>query len=390
MKILMVDDYGYLLGGAENYLFAISNALRAQGHEVRLLASDKQHGGQADYTFRHVSERSPLRFIPYIFNRSARAATQRAIREFQPDVVHIHSFFYHSSPAILYGLLGTPTVITTHNDDLIAPFGHTLTPACTHDSVKYCWRCIGLFRASCENLKRWFLRRALPRVSLFIGPSAFMADFYRQRGFDASRVVHLKNGFELPPAHAPLMSKRSGMILVARLSVEKGVDVAITAMGEVVTQLPKAQLTVIGDGPDRQKLEQLVHEKRLQKNIIFAGRIDNTQIGNYQRGAEALIIPSVWNENLPTVCIEAMVAGTPIIGSKVGGIPEMVQDGASGFLFPRGDHHELAKCIVTLLSNKPLQQQFSEQAVRLSKEYRMENHLPKLLTFYEQAQERAR
>lgn len=390
MKILMVDDYGYMAGGAENYLFAIAEALRAEGHEVRLLASDKQGGGQADYTFGHVHEQSPLRFVPYIFNTSARRAMRRAVADFAPDVVHIHSFFYHGSPALLYGLRGTPTVITLHCDDLISTFGHQTTPACKHGEVAYCHHCIGLVRATFEDTKRWFLRRALPRVSLFIGPSQFMADFYQSRGYHKDKVVHLKNGFNLQLGTVPPVAERKGLLLIARLAPEKGVDVAVRAMAEVAKSMPDAHVSILGDGPERQNLEQLAADLHVQPQVRFLGRIDNAEITKHLRTSQALLVPSVWNENLPTVCIEAMVAGTPIIGSEVGGIPEMVRPGKNGLLFARGDHQALAGQIVSLLQDADIQQRFSDTAVQMAKEYHMETHIPKLVALYQRAVEGAR
>jgi glycosyltransferase involved in cell wall biosynthesis len=106
-------------------------------------------------------------------------------------------------------------------------------------------------------------------------------------------------------------------------------------------------LTVVGDGSARGALERLAQELRVESHITFTGWLDHDQVGKYMDDAVALVIPSIWPENFPTVVLEALAAGTPVIGSRVGGIPELVTDGETGLLIEPRDASALAAALDT-------------------------------------------
>src|SRR4051812_46892100 len=103
MRILIVNDNGVEIGGVETYLFHLKKELKTMGHEVRVLTSDITDGKESfsDYTYQGVNKDSLFRLFPYMFNYSAFKRLKAVIRDFKPDIVHLHFIFYHTSPSIL-------------------------------------------------------------------------------------------------------------------------------------------------------------------------------------------------------------------------------------------------------------------------------------------------
>jgi glycosyltransferase involved in cell wall biosynthesis len=138
---------------------------------------------------------------------------------------------------------------------------------------------------------------------------------------------------------------------VANLYPTKGLDHLIVAMAEVRRMEPSARLLIIGEGPERPRLEALTRAHRLEDGITLAGKMPDPW--NLLPGAKVFVLSSV-KEGLPFVLLEAMAAGIPIVASRVGGIPEIVTDEHSALLVPPGDPPALARAICRLLQDGEL------------------------------------
>jgi glycosyltransferase involved in cell wall biosynthesis len=155
-------------------------------------------------------------------------------------------------------------------------------------------------------------------------------------------------------------------------------------MTSVVKDLPQAHLAIVGDGNARQELEKFVHAHALQKNITFKGWIENAKITSQYYQTTAFVIPSIWPENLPTVCIEALATGRPVIGSRTGGIPELVQDKKTGYIVPLNDPAKLAAAILKLLNQKNLSE-WSERASASMRQFDTATFISNIEKIYKEA-----
>jgi glycosyltransferase involved in cell wall biosynthesis len=148
---------------------------------------------------------------------------------------------------------------------------------------------------------------------------------------------------ELPHwPHSDNLQEQFRLVVVGRLSAEKGQSLALQALAQFKAQLPaqNVQLTIVGDGPDRPALEQLVQHLSLEGYVHFTGRIDNPY--PWMRGAHLLCIPSLY-EGLPNVALEAMCLGTPVVSTRCSGsVQELLGDNLRGMLTPIGDAPALA------------------------------------------------
>jgi L-malate glycosyltransferase len=155
------------------------------------------------------------------------------------------------------------------------------------------------------------------------------------------------------------------ILYVGRLIRWKGVDTLVRAMVLVIQENPRVILSIVGDGEERASLEKLVHDLGIAEQVRFLGRVDNEQLSSLYSSASVFVLPSrsyqgLVMEGLGVVLLEAMAHGVPVIGSDIGGIPDIIKDGSNGFLFPCEDEKNLAAKIVTLLSDREIAERFRQ------------------------------
>jgi len=196
---------------------------------------------------------------------------------------------------------------------------------------------------------------ALRRAASVIVPSRYLAEIALGWGLDPKRVVVVPNpapALSVPPAGA-----RQGLVFAGRLTLQKALDTALDA----VARVPGADLLVIGDGPDRARLERHATALGLNGRVRFIGSVPRTQVLEAFAAAEALVISSDW-ENFPHTAVEALALGTPLIATAVGGVPEVVTDGVNGLLVPPGEPDALAAAIERFLGSPELRATLSDAA----------------------------
>jgi glycosyltransferase involved in cell wall biosynthesis len=188
-------------------------------------------------------------------------------------------------------------------------------------------------------------------------------------GFPSHRVQVIYNGVEIAPfmdagrqratVRLELDVGEDDVLImqVARLDPLKDHATAIRALGRVVQQGIKAQLVLIGEGPEEPKIRELVQQLKLEGHVRFLGL--RTDIPRLLSAADVYWLTSV-SEGIPLTLIEAMAVGLPIVATRVGGVQEVIQDGKTGLLAPRGDDAALAEKVLYLASSPLLRQQMGE------------------------------
>lgn len=363
MKILQVISYGYLAGGAERSVQLLKEALGGRGHEVRVISSDHNKGaGEArfsDIEFPEIDRPGVslgAKTIKHLWYGPSYRTIKSAVRDFSPDIVHFH-IMGQLSPSALFAIGKTPGLLTVHGPEEYVT--GILEWGLPKHLFKDQWVALSNLTALGRGYYLYFryLQRPLyvlgfrKHLGGLIAPSKYMANVLAKEGYGAP-VHQMYNGIDLPKRQ-PLQNKRR-LLYVGRLEHVKGVDVLLKAMRRVSRQLPDVQLSIVGDGAVRAELEAFVKLHRLQEQVVFHGWLRPKAISDQYAQATAVVIPSIWPENLPTVCIEALAMGRPVIGSDSGGIPELIQDGVTGRVVPIGDKNKLAAAIVDILSRPNL------------------------------------
>ncbi len=165
------------------------------------------------------------------------------------------------------------------------------------------------------------------------------------------------------------------LLSVGRLAEKKGIEYLIQAMQPVLKEYPNAKLTIVGDGPERENLENLANNLNLKENVIFVGRVSKKGLPEYYATADIFIGPSIVTksgdtEGLGVVFLEAIASGTAVIGSNVGGIPDIIKDRYTGLLVEQKNPKQLAEKITFLLKNPRIRKRLIKNAQKhINKNY---------------------
>jgi glycosyltransferase involved in cell wall biosynthesis len=233
-------------------------------------------------------------------------------------------------------------------------------------------------------------RLVLRKFALVVAVSDDVKQRLLKAGVEDEKIRMVRNGIDLRPfdgAHPSLRGDvgESALIvgLIGRLAWEKGVDVFLRAATCVLARSPSVKFVVVGEGPDREKLEQLVDELGIRKGVSMLGRRDD--MASVYASLD-IMVSSSRQEGLPMAILEGMASSLPLVASAVGEVPTVVQDGVTGLLVPAEDVEQLAASILELLGDAAKRQRFSGAARKLIEdEYSAERMTADYLRVYDEA-----
>ena len=381
MKILLVNKFHYRKGGAETYYLTVGSELERMGHEVAYFSMKHPNNLPCKWDKYFVTQReyndvkNPLSAvrdgIALIYSPEAKRNFQALCEEFRPDVVHLNNVHRQITLSILDAPYlkehYVPVFYTAHDYVTVCP-GYLMLDgegrvcdACLEDGkYRHCIenRCVKGSRAksALAALEASFNRahRSNERIDRVIAPSSFMRSKLIEGGWPEGKVVALQNF-----ADDAILARASGvagdvtdrespyLLFFGRLSAEKGVDVLLRAFDAAAPSLPRdMRLIVVGDGPNAAEFRELAASLGSAPRIEFAGYQTGDALQTYVERASLAIASSRWRENMPYSIVEAFAAGTPVVGTRIGGIPELVADGVTGFACEPGDVATMADAMV--------------------------------------------
>lgn len=340
MRILQLHTRYRQPGGEDAVVRAEQAALKQAGHEVHQHIEDNPVSPVGAAVALAGSLWNPL---------SARRVVD-AVDAARPDVAHVHNTWFASSPSVLSALhrRQIPVVMTVHNYRLICAnalflrdgvpcekcLDHGPWPAVRHR----CYR--GSRTTSAVAAAGIAAHRGLGTWARFVSRFVVLSEFARGRliraGLPPHRLVPGSNFAADPGPRSMPPSESREVLFVGRLSPEKGVHVLLDAWR--VAAGHGLRLLVIGEGPDRAWLE-----KDAPPNVAFLGHRPAAEVTNRLLRARALIIPSVWYEGQPVAALEGLAAGTPMVLSDIGGLPEVLGGREAGWISPPNRSDALAR-----------------------------------------------
>jgi glycosyltransferase involved in cell wall biosynthesis len=363
VRILHVNKFLYRRGGAEAYMEDLADLQIAAGHTVSFFGMAHPFNTHLDYAAHYPAdiefEPPPARLSERVrgvarmlYSTSASRGMDAVMSDFRPDVVHMHNIYHQLSPSVLRPVARrrTPVVMTLHDYKLACPtyrfLDHgNLCQACLggHFHQAVLRRCkdgsLGSSAVMAGELFLHTVTRAYAPVGIFICPSQFLAGRMRAAGVFPRRLRHVPHFIET--AGMGVKSAPGGGVVVAgRLSSEKGVDVAIRAVG----RMDGVVLDVAGTGPEEESLRRLA-ESVAPGRVRFHGLLDKAEVERLMLAASVVAVPSRWYENQPMVVLEALARGVPVVGSALGGMPELIEPGVTGDLVPANDPDALARAL---------------------------------------------
>ncbi len=357
VKVLIINDYGVLAGGAERVSVLLRDGLRSRGHDARLFASTAlpvRSENPADYTC--FGSESQLRRALQVANPWAFRMLRQVIGEFEPEVIHVRMFLTQLSPLILPLIRDVPSLLHLGNYQLICPLNTKRLPdgsSCRHVAGKACYRagCVSLPGLGRVGVQLGLWQRWRDGFDLIVANSEWLARRYRDDGFVVNEVIW--NGTPLGPARRPLRDPPT-VAYAGRLVHKKGVDVLLRAFAANAASVPESRLLIVGDGPQRSELERLVAELEIEHQVVLSGYLKRHELERALGSAWVQAIPSRYEEPFPNVAIEAMMRGTAVVATALGGSTEIVRDGHTGYLVAPNDVEALASRLRKLITDRAL------------------------------------
>jgi glycosyltransferase involved in cell wall biosynthesis len=227
----------------------------------------------------------------------------------------------------------------------------------------------GTYDARLTYLYRKATPLAYRDADLVVALSPHMASIAARSGVGSGAIALIPNGIDpgdigLDAMPGPSVRERAGpieLLYVGRLASEKGVDVLIEAAAQLRAGGALFHLRIAGSGPQAQRLRNDVSRLKLEAQVAFMGAVTRCELGALYRSADILCVPS-HSDPLPTVILEGMCAGIPIVGSDAGGIPFLLQDGKAGLICTAGDARALARAILALIEDAARARQIAARA----------------------------
>ncbi|HJU68166.1 MAG TPA: glycosyltransferase family 4 protein [Gemmatimonadaceae bacterium] len=345
------------------WLVELLQRLRARGHEIDVLASSHRGLGDQDqdgirvHRFRYFParwerltheetapdrmRRSPLYAVmPLFFLIAGMRRAWTLARERRYDIVHVH----WPMPMVLLGWA--------------AQRGRRMPMVTTFYGIELRW-----VQSRLPFLK-WLVRRAARTSAQAVAISSYTAGELRK--FADVPIEVIPYTAELPAPSASLHGHATDrtILFVGRLIERKGVHHLIRALGAVRERTP-ARLVIIGDGPERPRLEELARDAGVAEHVVFSGRVSDDELRHAYASASVFVLPSVLDarqdtEGLGVVLLEAMNYSVPVIASAIGGITDIVQHDRTGLLVPPGDERSLAEALGSVLNDATLARRLGE------------------------------
>ncbi len=339
MRILMItSEFPPTIGGVGSHVYELSRALAALGHQISIVTLPIDGEPEKKVVDGLTVERPSLvKWMPW-HDYHLKAYLTKRLRKEHVDVIHVHG---------LRGVWGAsghgvPVVFTNHTSGFLK-------------------------RLQGPAWKRWRTLQRIRHVNAIIAPSHELCDAVRSVGYQGP-VAFISNGVDADK-FSPGTSKLKSVwrddddvpvILMARRLVEKnGVRYFVQALKHI--NALKFKAVIAGDGPERQWMERYVHQHGLSDKVEFLGGVLNSDMPEIYRAADISVLPSLM-EATSIAGLEAMATGLPLVGTHVGGIPTLIEDGINGFLVPPKQPEAMAEKLKVLITDSSLRRQMSQSA----------------------------
>ena len=360
----------------------------------RIMELLKDNGHEVSTYFRKSSEiitsRDKLEaFFSGIYSFSSRKEIRKIIAVTKPDLIQVQNLYPLISPSVLVEAYkqSVPVIMRCANYRLICPNGLFMTEnqiceKCSGGREWWCFlrNCEGsLFKSLAYALRNYVARKRryyLDNVTIFYAQTDFQRRRFIREGFPAERIVVVTN---MTNHNGIAVSEKLGKYVgyAGRISPEKGIPTLI----EAARACSKIQFKAAGS---YDRMPDLIIQA--SDNFEFLGYVSGEGLGDFYASSRFIILPSICFEGFPSILLESMIQSKPVIASRIGGLPEIVDDGKTGLLFEPGNAEELAEKIRYLWERPDLCRKMGEAGrEKALREYSPEKYYERLMAVYEKA-----
>ena len=401
MKILMVNKFFYIKGGSETYYFSLKKLLESKGHtvidfsmkDVRNFESEYSNFfvNNVDYNAKQNILKKVIEGLKIIYSLEAKRKFEYLIKKTKPDIIHLHIFQHQISSSIIDVAIKykIPLVYTAHDLKALCPNykmlnNHEICEKCKNNKYFNCtkYKCIkdSIIKSLIGTIEAQFnkCRKTYNKINYIITPSEFYRNKFIEFGYAPEKVVTIPNFLDKETIDYDILYNQKYFLYFGRLSEEKGILTLIK-----VFEKKDLHLKIVGIGPLKEKIQKYINDNNI-KNIEMLGFKSGRELYTIVGNAKAVILPSEWYENGPYSAIETLKLGIPLIGSDLGGIPELIEDSKNGFIFKHANVEDLNKCInkiENLNENEIFKMQKKSKEIFLNN-YTAEEHYKKIIEIY--------
>lgn len=398
MKILLVNKFLYQKGGAETYVFKLGEMLTQHGHEVQYFGLENEKNIVGNNANSYVSDmdfstgigknlKAPFKII---YSGEARKKLKKVLNDFKPDIIHLNNIQFHLTPSIILeadkfrkkNKCDLKIIYTAHDYQLICP-SHGLFDT----DIRVCEKCLGGNYTHCLRTKcvkgsamksflgmmdayTWKVSKAYSYIDKIICPSRFLKGKLDTQQRFADKTIALHNFIEDKKIDA--VEKDDYILEFGHLSRDKGTNTLL----EVAKRMPEVRFLFAGYGVAVDDMKDI-------KNAEYVGFKTGEELISLISRAKCSVYPSEWYENCPFSVIESQMFRTPVICSRMGGIPELVKDMETGLLFEAGNADDLEEKIRYFLYTDGIAEKYTENCRNVSFET-PETYYDKLIRIYEE------
>ncbi len=407
MKVLQINNYHYNFGGASKVYFNTSNLLIKKNHDVIFFSIRDEKNivslNEKYFIDKKVKTESSLlckilNFHNYFYNMQAKKNLNKLLENEKPDIAHIHLFYGGITTSILPVLKKhrVPVVYTAHDYRMICP-AYTFL----NGNGQVCEDCKGnkfynsfLKKCSKNNLLNslvmsleMYFRKYFIQADKYFDGLIYVSNFAKNKHEEfnpkikqkANMVLYNSSKFSNIKINYDTKFKNKYFLFYGRFSKEKGIDLLLKAFKSI----KKSKLIIAGEGREKHKILKYIKNENIS-NIDYVGFKFGEDLNNLIKNAFFVIVPSQWYENNPLTIIESYSNGVPIIGSEIGGIPEIINNGKTGFTFKTRDLNDLKqKIIMTESISKNQYKKLSNGAYNFAlSNFDVSNYYVRLIEFY--------
>lgn len=382
MRVLFIHNQYKQYGGEDVALELETTLLKEKGHNVEMLLFSNDEPSATAGVLRAG--------MNAVYNKASANKVKQAIQQFEPDIVHVHNWFFAASPSVFYAAHKerVPVIMTIHNYRFVCANALLLRNEQPCElCVNKTWPTAGIrYKCYRNSASQSALVTAITGIhkSLHtwqnkVDNYIVLTPFAKSRLAGSSFKVNpekmiIKPNFIPDPGQGNL-PRENFFLFAGRLSIDKGVHVLMKAFA----LLPSAQLVIVGEGPEK---DILLQQHASAGNITFAGRRSRGELLNMMKRCKAVIFPSLWYEGLPYVILEALATGTPVIASRLGTMAEVITHGFNGLHFSAGDATELRDA-VKIMDKGGQRQLYGNARQTYLEKYHPEIHYRSIMSIYE-------
>ncbi|HRQ86822.1 MAG TPA: glycosyltransferase [Candidatus Saccharibacteria bacterium] len=383
MKILIASDLHYpTINGVATFSRNLAKGLAGRGHDVLVIAPSQTGKKSKEVDGNHVIARTSSLPFPFYQNFRISVSPYREVKkiidEFQPDIMHIQMLLGIGQATMKYGnKIDLPIVSTNHampenlmdNLKLLAPVSRPINYMLTAYGARFHSKSDFITLPTQSAIDMF---NAKDKIITPIAPVSNGIDLVRFKPGKVPNEIFEKYNI---PRDTPIVS------YVGRVDAEKHLHILVNAFAKVQSQLP-AHLLIVGDGTERDRLENLTHELSIHDSVTFTGRVTDTDIELLHRVGTVFCMPSP-AELQSIATLEAMASGQPVVAVDAGALKELCQHNKNGFLCKQDDDQEIAKGLLAILGDKKLRDRFSKESLKIAHTHSLETTLDEFEAIYQ-------